>query len=399
MGSVEVIPISLPGETLRFIQPWFPIYANDPHWVPPLVVERKRFFDPRRNPYFEVADVQCFVARREGRDVGTIAAVVDHAYQRHDRGAGFFGFFEFEDDLEVSASLLGAVREWHADRGMKKLIGPFNFNTNHEFGLLVDGFDSDPSIANPHNAAYYPKHYAALGLRPVKDWYAYRVDIAMVGIAKMQRVAERVLARHPELSIRSLSVRDFDDEVARLRTIYVDAWRQNWGHVEVGEKEFRFIAEGFRQIIDPDLCLIAEIDGAPAAISITLPDLNPVVKKMGGRMLPLGWYYFLTRARRVDRVRVFMLGVASAHQSLPLGAVLYARTAQIAAQKGYREGEASLILEDNHRMRGALEKLGATIVKTYRNYEIEVQPAGSRLPVPDSGSDLAVFAPAAADRI
>jgi GNAT superfamily N-acetyltransferase len=393
MGSVEVIPISLPGDALRFMKPWFAIYANDPHWVPPLLVERKRFFDPRRNPYFEVADVQCFVARREGRDVGTIAAVVDHAHQRHERGTGFFGFFEFIDDLEVAAALLGAAREWHADRGMLRMVGPSNFNTNHDFGLLVDGFDSDPCIANPHNSAYYPKVYEALGLRPVKDWFAYRVDVGMPGIATMQRVAERMLARRSELRIRSLDLKNFDAEVAILRRLYVDAWQSNWGHVEVGEAEFRFIAEGFRAIIDPELCLVAEIDGVPAAISITLPDLNPVVKQMKGRLWPLGWYYFLTRARRTQRVRVFMLGVARAFQSLPLGALLYARTAEVAARKGYREGEASLILEDNHRMRGALEKLGGTITKTYRSYEIEVQACEARSGADASprDSDLTLF--------
>ncbi len=204
----------------------------------------------------------------------------------------------------------------------------------------------------------------------------------------MQRVADRMLARHPEIRIRSLDLRNFDAEVATLRAIYTDAWQQNWGHVEVGEEEFRFIAEGFRQVIDPDFCLIAEVAGKPVAISITLPDLNPVVKKMKGRFWPFGWYYFLTRARFIWRVRVFMLGVASAYQSLPLGAVLYAKSAEIAARKGYREGEASLILEDNHRMRSALEKLGATIAKTYRNYEIEVQPCDG---VARTDSDLTLF--------
>ncbi len=133
MGSVEVIPLSLPGDTLRFMKPWFAIYANDPHWVPPLLIERKRFFDPRRNPYFKVADVQCFVARREGRDVGTIATVVDHAHQKHERGTGFFGFFEFIDDLEVAAALLGAAREWQADRGMKKLDRPLQLQLQPRF--------------------------------------------------------------------------------------------------------------------------------------------------------------------------------------------------------------------------------------------------------------------------
>jgi ribosomal protein S18 acetylase RimI-like enzyme len=374
MGSVEVTPISLPRDTVRFVKTWFPIYENDPHWVPPLVFERKRFFDPGRNPYFEVARVQCFVASRDGRDVGTIAACIDEVYQEEEPGVGFFGFFEFVDDVDVARSLLDAARGWLADRDMHRVIGPFNFNTNHEFGLLVDGFDSDPYVANPHNSAYYPKVYEALGLRPAMDWYAYRVHADMSGIKRMKRLGDRLLARHPEIQIRSLDFSRFDQEVETLREIYRDAWEQNWGHVRVTDEEFVFLAEGLKQVIDPDLCLVAEIDGRTAAISVTLPDMNQVVKKMKGRILPFGWIHLLRRRRIIDRLRIFMLGVAREFQSLPLGAVLYAETFDIGLAKGYAEGEASLILENNVRMRGALEKMGAEIVKTYRNYEIQTRP-------------------------
>ena len=372
MGSVEVVPISLPRDTARFVKPWFMIYENDPHWVPPLIFERKRFFDPEKNPYFELAQVQCFVASRAGRDVGTIAAVVDEVYQKEDPGAGFFGFFEFVDDLEVAEALLAAAREWLAGRGMRKLVGPFNFNTNHEFGLLVDGFDSDPYVANPHNSAYYPGIYDALGLQPVVDWFAYRCDAEMPGIKKMRRVGERLMSRNPELVVRPMDLSRFDEEVALLYSIYTDAWQQNWGHVRVSDKEFRFIAEGFKQVIDPDICFVAEVAGRPAAISVTLPDMNQVVKKMNGRLFPFGWWYLLRRSRYIDRVRIFMLGVAEEFQNLPLGAALYARTFDVGLSKGYRWGEASLILENNVRMRGALEKMGATIEKIYRNYEIGI---------------------------
>jgi len=384
MGSVEVTPISLPRDTVRFVRTWFPIYENDPHWVPPLIFERKRFFDPGKNPYFKVAQVQCFIATREGRDVGTISAVVDEVYQEEEAGTGFFGFFEFIDDREVAAALLDAAREWLALRGMNRVIGPFNFNTNHEFGLLVDGFDSDPYIANPHNSAYYPGIYESLGLRPVMDWYAYHVDAKMPGVKRMQRLGDRLLSRHPEITIRPLDLSRFDEEVEVLREIYKDAWEQNWGHVRVTDEEFVFIAAGLKQVIDPELCLVAEVSGRTAAISITLPDMNQVVKKMNGRIFPFGWLHLLRRKQTINRVRVFMLGVAKEFQSLPLGAALYARSFDVGASKGLGQGEASLILEDNVRMRGALEKMGATIEKTYRSFEIETG-SGSVLTMNNEG--------------
>jgi len=371
MGSVEVTPISLPRDTARFVKTWFPIYENDPHWVPPLLFERKRFFDPRKNPYFKGAEVQCFVATLDGRDVGTISATVDGVYQQHEPGTGFFGFFEFIDDATVADALLTAAREWLVQKGMKRAIGPFNFNNNHEFGLLVDGFDSDPYVLNPHNSPYYPVIYESLGLRKAMDWYAYRVDANQPGFKKIQRVGERVLSRRPEIKIRPLDLSRFDEEVKRLHAIYDDAWEQNWAHVRVTDEEFEFLAAGLKDIIDPDLCFIVEIEGQTAGISITLPDINQVLKKMKGRIFPLGWWHLLMRKRHISRVRVFMLGIAQEFQHLPLGAVLYARTFSVGVSKGLGLGEASLILENNVKMRGALEKMGATVEKIYRSYAID----------------------------
>jgi GNAT superfamily N-acetyltransferase len=377
MGSVEVTPISLPRDITRFVQTWFPIYENDPQWVPPLLIDRKRFFDPAKNPYFESAEVQCFIATLDGRDVGTIAAVVDAAYQEHEPGSGFFGFFEFIDDATVADALFSAAREWLVDKGMTKALGPFNFNTNHEFGLLVNGFDSPPFVLNPHNSAYYPAIYESLGLRKAMDWYAYHVDASMPGILKVRRVGERVLARHPEIKVRPIDLSNYEQEVERLHSIYDDAWEQNWAHVKVSDAEFQFLAKGLKQIIDPELCFVVEIDGRTVGMSITLPDLNQAVKKTKGRLFPFGWLHLVFRKRHINRVRVFMLGIAQEFQHLPLGAVLYGRTFNVAVKKGLATGEASLILENNIRMRGALEKMGATIEKTYRNYEIDLLTTGS----------------------
>jgi GNAT superfamily N-acetyltransferase len=276
------------------------------------------------------------------------------------------------NDEAVAGALFDAARDWLRARGMTRAIGPFNFNTNHEFGLLVDGFEHDPYILNPYNAAYYPEIYEALGFRPAMDWYAYRVQTDLPGIKQIRRVGERLLARHPEIQIRNLELARYDEELASIHRIYDDAWEQNWAHVRVSEKEFRFMAEGLKQILDPNLCFMVESEGRPIGMSVTLPDFNQVLKKMKGKILPFGWRHMIRPTRHIDRIRVFMLGVAQEFQHLPIGAALYARTFNTAVARGYRDGEASLILENNVRMRGALEKMGAPVEKTYRNYEIQL---------------------------
>lgn len=373
-GEIEIRSIELPREAATFVRSWWPIYRDDPHWVPPLIFERKRFFDPDVNPYFAVADVQCFIATRDQRPVGTIGAAVDHNYQQEDPGAGFFGFFEFEDDREVSRALFEAACQWLRGQGMQRALGPFNFNSNHEFGLLVDGFDTDPMIANPHNGDWYERHYKALGLEPVMDWYAYWLDAVEID-ERIPRIANRTLSRHPEITIRNVDMKQFDREVALFHEIYDDAWEHNWGHVKMERAEFEYLAQGFRSFLDPRFCFVVEVAGEAVGLSVTLPDMNIVVKKMNGGLLPFGWVHFLkgtgklTGKSEIDRVRIFMLGVKQQYQSLPLGALLYAKTWEAGLAAGVTGGEASLILENNHRMRGPLEKMGARIYKTYRSYE------------------------------
>jgi len=368
-GEIRIEAISLPRDRERFVRAWWPIYRRDPHWVPPLLFERKQFLHPRKNPYFRVADVQCFLATRDDQPVGTIAATVDHNYQREEPGAGFFGFFEFVDDETVSRALFEAATGWLRERGMNRALGPFNFNSNHEFGLLVDGFDSDPFVANPHNGRWFERHYLALGLEPRMDWYAYwftRHDID----PRLIRIANRMLERHPELTIRNLDLAHFDQEIERLHSIYDDAWEHNWGHVKMERAEFEHLANGFRSFIDPKLCFLIEIGGKPAGLSINLPDMNQVVKKMNGSLFPFGWWHLLRRKRIVTRLRIFMLGVKQQYQHLPLGSLLYAKIWENGLQTTYDGAEASLILATNHRMRGPTERFGGKIYKTYRNYEI-----------------------------
>lgn len=379
MGAVEVRAIELPGDATRFVKSWWPIYADDPHWVPPLIAERKRFFDPGANPYFKYATVKCFMAYRDGVAVGTIAATVDHKQQEHEPGVGLFGFFEFVNDDEVAGALLTAGLDFLRSKGMKVARGPYNFNTNHEFGLLVDGFDTDPMIANPHNRDYYGPIYERLGLVKAMDWYAYWLDKGPMP-PTIQAITERFMKRNPKVRLRKMELANWDAEKKTFFDIYNDSWENNWGHIHVSWEEYQFAAEGLKQIINPDLCWFAYVDDEIAGGSLTLPDFNQVAKKMNGRIFPTGWWHFLWGKRRIDALRVWALGIRQKFQHLPLGAPLYAKTWEEGQKLNIRGAECSLILDNNVRMRGAMEKMGGRIYKTYRSYEIALVPGGLGTP-------------------
>ena len=367
MTAIEVRPIDLSKDASAFLRfPW-KVYANDAHWVPPLVFERKEFFSKKHNPYFAHVTLQCFIAYRDGEPVGTISAQVDHGYQDVEKGVGFFGFFEFVDDVAVAKALLGAATSWLRERGMHKALGPFNFNTNHECGLLVDGFDSDPLVLMTYNPPYYPKIYEALGLVKAKDLLAYWMDPTPIP-PRIAAVADRFLERHPEVKIRPVNLSRFWEELEVVKQIYNDAWSDNWGFVRLTDEEFVKVAKGLKPMVDPRFAYVAEVDGVPAAFSLTLPDFNQVVKPMNGRIFPIGWWHFLTGKRKVNQLRIFALGVKREYQHLALGAPLYKRTWESGLEMGVVGAEASWILDDNVRMQSALEKLGARVYKTYRIY-------------------------------
>lgn len=373
MSGVEVRPVRFPQDIRAFIDTWWRVYDGNPNWVPPLRMDISRFLNPKRNPYFRTAEVQPFIAYRDGVAVGTIAATDDRELRKHEPDAGLFGFFEFVDDPAVSAALFDAARQWLAARGVGEARGPFNFNSNHEFGLLVDGFDDPPCIANPYNAAYYEAHYQALGLQRARDWYAYLMERKPIPDT-VKKIAERFMSRHPEVEIRPLDPSRFWEQAEAFWEIYNDAWEDNWGHVYMQREEFMDKARALKAVLDPRLAYLAYVDGEVAAASITLPDYNQVALKMNGRLFPFGWWHLLVGRRRIDRLRVLVLGVKKKFQSLPLGAPLYMRTWDEAWDMGCKSVEASLILEDNHRMRGALEKLGGEIHKTYRTYTVSLRP-------------------------
>lgn len=386
--AVEVKPVSFPKDAVRFCKVWWRIYRDDPHWVPPLLFDRKKFFDVEKHPYYNVADVAAWIAYKDGDAVGTIGVSHDRDLQASMPGYGAFGFFEFIDDVEVAQALLDVGAEWLRKRGLERMLGPMNWSPNHEFGLLVDGFDTDPMIANPHNAAYYPRIYEALGIQPNKTYYAYWIDYKPEP-PRILKIAERIVKRKPGIVVRQVRKKDWDTELQIVRDVYNDAWHDNWGHVQVRPEEFDYIASDMKTIIDERLCFVVEVDGEIAGISITFPDYNVLAKKMNGRLLPVGWMQFaFNKAAARKQLRVFILGVKQEYQHLPLGALMYAATWKAAYDIKVRGVEASLILHDNVGMRGALEKMGAFIYKNYRTYEYKLTPDA-----PDVDTDVGVLLP------
>lgn len=386
--AVEVKPVTFPKDAVRFCKVWWHVYRDDPHWVPPLLMDRKKFFDVDNHPYYNVADVAAWIAYKDGLAVGTIGVAHDRDLQASMPGYGAFGFFEFIDDEEVASALLETGRAWLKERGLDRMVGPMNWSPNHEFGLLVSGFDTDPLVANPHNAAYYPRIYDAIGLVPNKTYYAYWLDNRPEP-PRIFKIVDRVLKRNPGIRVRPVRKKDWENELQIVRDVYNDAWHDNWGHVRVRPEEFDYLAKDMKMLVEEDLCYVVEVDGEVAGVSVTFPDYNVLAKKMNGRLLPFGWWHFVFGKKAVfNQLRVFILGVKQEYQHLPLGALMYAETWKAGRRREVRGVEASLILHDNIGMRGAMEKMGGFVYKNYRLYEGKLHPDA-----PDVDTDVGELIP------
>lgn len=367
--GVEVTPVSGRREMRQFIRFPYALYRDDPHYVPPLMAERKEFFSDQ-NPVFEFLRVRYFLARDEqGEIVGRTTA---HVNERHnefwDEQTGFFGFFGSVERPEVAAALMEKAESWLAEQGMETARGPLNFSTNQECGFLVEGHDSPPFVMMPYTKSYYPQMFEDLGYRKARDLLAYSYeydgDIPDHLVRFGQRAAER-----SQVSVRSIDMDRFDEELAAAFEVYNRAWSENWGFVPMTKAQFRFTARNLKPIIDPELALLAELDGEPVGLFLALPDINRILKKMNGRLWPFGWLRFLLGRRRLHHVRVIILGVVDEYRRRGVDSLLSYRAFQKGDRKGYNRAEFSWILEENELMRRALDRLGATPYKTYRIYE------------------------------
>lgn len=347
--------------------PWR-LYRDDPNWVPPLLSDQRKLLHPKRNPFFQHAQMTRLIARRNGTPVGRICAIDDRAHQEYwQEPMGFFGFFECENDPETARALVDAAADWLKPRGIEAMRGPVNPSTNESLALLIEGFDSPPMIMMTYNPPYYAELLESAGLAKVKDLFAYKITKESLS-ERLLRVGDK-LAERVQVTIRPINRKDLKNEIERIRTIYNQAWSKNWGFVPMTEAEFDHMANDLKKILDPELAYIAEDGDRPVGFSLALPDLNYALKHVNGRLFPFGIFKLLYYAKKIKSARVITLGIVEEYRNRGIDVLLYLESFRRGVARGYEWAELSWILEDNEAMNRATALLGGELYKRYRIYE------------------------------
>jgi GNAT superfamily N-acetyltransferase len=381
--SLEIRPVQGKSDRKRFLDLPYRLYATEERWVPPLRMERKEHLDPKKNPFFEHAEVQFFLAERDGRVVGRISAHIDRNLNEfQDNRWGLFGFFECEDDPEAARALVDTAEAWLRERGRDRMVGPMDFTTNDECGILIEGHERPPIILCPWQHAYYqPLLEEACGLGKAMDLLMWELHID--GKENVHQaiwdMADAVEPKHG-IVVRPMVKKDLQAEVTRFLEVYNASWERNWGFVPLNEAEARHYAKQLKPVLDPNWAYIAERKdtGEVVGAALTLPDFNQVLAHVkGGRLLPFGWLAALRNRRNIDRVRVFALGVKPEYQHTGVAARMYQMHYEAAERSSQKWGEMGWILETNKAMNRAMEGMGGKVVRKYRLYERELSgPSG-----------------------
>jgi GNAT superfamily N-acetyltransferase len=356
----------------EFIELPYRLHSTSPVWVPPLRIERRVFLSRRFNAFFKHGDAQLFVAERDGRVVGRISAQYDQAFNDfHSNRWGMFGFLEMEDDPEILPALLDAAEGWLRAHGRDRMIGPMDFTLNDESGVLVEGFEREPMIKQPWHPPYYAQRAEEAGLDKAMDLLMWELHIS--DRSKMLPVifslAEQVEPRHG-IRLRKMSRRSLRRDMDRFADVYNSAWSENWGFVPYSKADLDAYTQELHLVFDSHWFMVAETaEGETVAVAITVPDINQVLKRMNGRLLPRGWWHFLRRRKIIDRVRVGFLGVKPEFQHTGVAAAMYVEHFDMATVTPQKWGEMGWILETNKNMNRAMEAMGGRIVRRFRVYE------------------------------
>jgi GNAT superfamily N-acetyltransferase len=372
---VSIRPVRTRRELKRFVKVPFHLHRDQPQWVAPLVFERMEFLDREKNPWFEHGEAEYFIAERDGEAVGRVTAHLDRRWDSYQGGSdAMFGFFETANDPEVAAALLDAATEWARGKGRGHILGPMDFTTNDEIGILIEGYERRPMILEP----WHPPHYRALieaeGFGKAMDVQMWELQFGDLKEGErfdpsIHEAAEKGL-REEGIAIRNMRKREMADEVRRFMDVYNEAWGDNWGFVPITDAEVEFQAKNLKQVIAENWAFMAEKDGEVVGAALTLPDINQVMARLNGRLLPFGWLKFLLGKRKIDQCRVFALGVKHEYRHSGVAAGLYLKHLEEAAVPGgIAGGEMGWILETNGPMNRAMEGMGGTVVKKYRLYE------------------------------
>jgi len=373
MSNIEIKTVISKKEFNQFLKfPW-KIYKNDKNWVPPLLMEKKEILNKKKNPFFDDAEMELFLAFRDKEIVGRIAAIKNDAHNKvHNENIGFFGFFECINDQDVANELLNTAKSWLKEKGLNAMRGPANPSSNDEYALLIDGFDDPPRIMMTYNPKYYMDLLDNYGLKKAKDLLAFRIDNAkLLGHEKLVRVAEYAKKR-AGLTIRSINMKDFKAELENVKYIYNKAWSPNWGFVPMTEAEIDSLAKNLKPLIEPNIVYFGEIDGKIIGFALGMLDYNQIFINMNGRLFPFGFLKLFTQKKRINWARIIILGIIPEYQKKGLDAVLYYECAKRAEEIGILKGEASWILEDNDMMVRGAEAMKGEVYKKYRVYQIDI---------------------------
>jgi len=358
----------------RFFDVADEVYAGDPNWVPPLRDDVAKVFS-EKNPFFEHAEMDLFIARRNGEDAGRIAAILDRAHNEfHGEKTAFFGFFESANDPEVSGALLETAANWAKERGMETLRGPANPSLNDEAGLLVKGFDSPPVIMMTYNPRYYVSLIEGAGFTKAKDLLAYWFEIGREPLARFARINERFRRRNADIVVRNIGKKNLMPELPKIREVYNDAWEKNWGFVPMTAAEMDYMAVRLKPLVDENFLHLGEVkkpDGTmePVAFMLSLPDYNTAIKPLGGKLLPFGWLKFLLNLKNIRTLRVVTLGLKRDYRMRGIQSIMFETGLRRCLERGITGVEVSWMLEDNDLVLGSMRLWGGKHYKTYRMYD------------------------------
>jgi hypothetical protein len=375
MSLVPTIrPVASRRDLRRFVAFPYDLYRDNPYWIPTLRSEVYKVFNPKKNAFFEHGSIQPFLALDgEDRVVGTIAAIINGMHlKKYGDATGFFGFFECTEDPVVARALLETAEGWLREKGMTAVRGPANPSLNDTAGLLVDGFDREPSVLMPYNPPYYERFLEENGYSRAMTMWAYYLHKKYVRLEKIRRGVEIVRRRHPDMRVRTIDMSRFEEEARTILDIYNDAWSQNWGHVPMTESEFAQLAKDMKQIIDPEIVYILEDGGKDVAFAISLPNINLAMKHVrSGRLLPTGLVQLLGRAKfgGIHEIRMPLMGVRQGHHNRGFDAVVVMETIDRGMAKGYDACEMSWVLDANTVLKNMLVGLGGVVDKEYAMFE------------------------------
>lgn len=368
MTGVRVVQTK--ADLHAFVELPYALYRDSPHFVPPLRMLVKDLLNREKHPFYRRAEADYFLAEKDGRLVGRVAVIKSDAYIEHSgRKAAFFGFFECENDPEVASWMFRVVADWAKTRGLDTLIGPMSPNMMGEMGFLVDGFDKDPAILMPYNFPYYDSLVTTCGFTKEVDLLAYTIDRQSVNIDHLERGNALVRRRYPTLAVRAVSKRDFTNDAVIIADIFNRAWSRNWGFAPLSKEEFAHLAADLKLLIDFNFAHIAEDEGKPVAFCISLPDFNPILKRMNGNLFPFGIFRLLFGRKQITTLRTVLMGVLPEYQGKGVDSFVTLEGIRNGLALGYQDAEFSWLLETNTSMINLAERLGARLDKRYRTYK------------------------------